>query len=71
MTQEKIDRINALARKSRTEGLTEEEKTEQQALRDEYRANIRAGFASTLDHTVIVRPDGTRVPVIRKPDATC
>ena len=71
MDKEKIDRINVLARKSRAEGLTEEEKEEQQALRDEYRASVRANFASTLDHTVIQRPDGTRVPVVRKPDATC
>ena len=61
MIQEKIDRINALARKSRTEeGLTEEEKTEQAALRAEYIAEFRASFANQLDHTVIQRPDGTK-----------
>ena len=61
MVQEKIDRINALARKSRTEeGLNEEEKTEQAALRAEYIAEFRASFASQLDHTVIQRPDGTK-----------
>ena len=37
MTQEKIQRINELAKKSRTpEGLTEQEKAEQAALRQEY-----------------------------------
>ena len=61
MVQEKIDRINALARKSRSEeGLTEEEKAEQAALRAEYIAEFRASFASQLDHTVIQRPDGTK-----------
>lgn len=61
MVQEKIDRINALARKSRTEeGLTDEEKAEQAALRAEYIAEFRASFASQLDNTVIQRPDGTK-----------
>ena len=61
MVQEKIDRINALARKSRTEeGLTDEETAEQAALRAEYIAEFRASFASQLDNTVIQRPDGTK-----------
>lgn len=61
MVQEKIDRINELARKSRTEeGLTDEEKAEQAALRAEYIAEFRASFASQLDNTVIQRPDGTK-----------
>ena len=61
MEKAKIDRINALARKSRTEeGLTDEEKAEQAALRAEYIAEFRASFASQLDNTVIQRPDGTK-----------
>ena len=61
MVQEKIDRINVLARKSKTqEGLTEEEKAEQAALRSEYIDEFRASFATQLDHTVIQRPDGTK-----------
>ena len=61
MVQEKIDRINVLARKAKTEdGLTEEEKAEQAALRAEYIAEFRASFASQLDNTVIQRPDGTK-----------
>lgn len=61
MVQEKIDRINALARKSRTEeGLTEAEKAEQAVLRAEYIAEFRASFASQLDNTVIQRPDGSK-----------
>ena len=59
--QEKIDRINALARKSRTpEGLTEAEKAEQQALRQEYVLAVRASLRGQLDHTTLVRPDGSR-----------
>ena len=42
MTEEKIARINALAKKSKTAGLTEAEKAEQQALRQEYLADIKA-----------------------------
>ena len=61
MVKEKIDRINALARKSRSpEGLTEAEKAEQAALRAEYIAEFRASFATQLDHTVIQRPDGSK-----------
>ena len=37
MNQKKIDRINELAHKSKNIGLTEEEKAEQTALRNEYR----------------------------------
>ena len=61
MTQEKIARINELARKSKTEaGLTEAEKAEQQALRQEYLEEVRKSFRAQLDHTVIQEPDGTR-----------
>ena len=47
MEKEKIDRINHLARKHRAEGLTEEDKAEQQALRDEYREGFKKGLAHT------------------------
>ena len=64
MEHEKLERINALARKQKPpEGLTEEEKAEQAALRQEYIAEIRLSFGATLDSTVIVRPDGTREAV--------
>lgn len=61
MEKEKIERINALAKKSKTpEGLTDKEKQEQAALRAEYIREFRASFANQLDHTVIQRPDGTK-----------
>lgn len=60
MEKEKIDRINALARKSKVEPLTEEEKQEQQALRQEYLQEFRLSFGATLDNTVIQYPDGSR-----------
>ncbi len=55
-----IDRINFLARKSRAEGLSEEEKTEQAALRAAYIAEFRASLRGTLENTYIERPDGSR-----------
>lgn len=65
MTDEKIQRINFLARKSRSEGLTEEEKKEQQALRDEYRASIRNSLIGNLDNTYIKTPDGKKTKIKR------
>ena len=51
MTEEKIARINALAKKSKTAGLTEAEKAEQQALRQEYLADVKASLRAQLDHS--------------------
>ena len=59
MNQSKIDRINALARKSRAEGLTEEERKEQELLRKEYIANVRINLRAQLDSIDVVNPDGT------------
>ena len=63
---DRLNRINALAAKAKTTGLTPEEKEEQTVLRKEYLAQFRANFASMLDHTVIQNPDGTKVPLKRK-----
>ncbi len=60
MEKAKVERINELARKSKLETLTDEEKAEQAALRQEYIAEIRASFGAMLDNTVIEYPDGTR-----------
>ena len=49
MEQSKIDRINELARKMKSDGLTEEEKAEQAELRKEYLESIRKSFRATLD----------------------
>ena len=59
MVQEKLDRINALARKAKEGQLTEAERAEQAALRAEYIASFRASLRGTLGATVIERPDGT------------
>lgn len=69
MDQKKIDRINQLARKSRTpEGLTPEEKSEQTALRQEYIAAVRASLTAQLNNTVVQYPDGTRRRLEKKRD---
>lgn len=68
MEQAKIDRINALAKKAKTpEGLTPEETAERAALRQEYIAAYRESLVAQLEHTVIVRPDGTREALRKKP----
>ena len=64
MTEEKIARINELAKKSKTpEGLTDAEKAEQQTLRREYVEACKRSLKSQLDATVVVEPDGTRRPL--------
>ena len=61
VTQEQIDRINYLAKKSRTdEGLTPEEKEEQAKLRQAYVEAMRASLRGQLENTIVVFPDGSR-----------
>lgn len=59
MNKEKIDRINELYKKSKAEGLTTEEKMEQQALRAEYRMAIVGDLTNTLSRVKIQNPDGS------------
>ncbi len=60
MEQKKLDRINELARKAKVEELTEEEKLEQKALREEYIRDFRASMRGILNNTTIVSPDGSK-----------
>ena len=66
MEKEKIDRINFLAKKKKSEGLTENELDEQKALYEEYLEGYRRNLRSTLGNTVIERPDGTREKLTNK-----
>lgn len=59
ITDEKIARINELARKSKAEGLTEKERMEQAALRQEYIAAIRMNLRGQLDNINIQEKDGS------------
>ncbi len=63
MTDSKIQRINQLAHKAKTQGLTPAEQQEQAELRKEYIAGFRASLRAQLDNTVLVNPDGTRRPL--------
>lgn len=60
MERAKIDRINELARKSKQQELTAEEKAEQQKLREEYRAEFRANLMGQLDNVYIQEADGSK-----------
>lgn len=70
MTDEKIARINALAKKAKAEGLTDEEKREQQALREEYVADFRRSLKAQLDNTVVINPDDTSYKLKQEKDKT-
>jgi len=54
LIKEKMDRINVLAKKSKTEGLTEEETTEQKILREEYLVKFREHFKGHLENIKFV-----------------
>lgn len=61
-----IERLNYLAKKSRTEGLTDEEKAEQQAIRREYIDSVKASLKAQLDNTYIVDANGVKYKVEQK-----
>ncbi|MCI6204319.1 MAG: DUF896 domain-containing protein [Lachnospiraceae bacterium] len=58
MNQEKIERINALYRKSKAEGLTEEEKKEQDLLRKEYIASVKNNLRNQLNNIDVINEQG-------------
>lgn len=59
MNEEKIQRINELYRKAKAEGLTEEEKAEQQQLRREYIDAFKRSLRGQLDNISIKEADGS------------
>ena len=66
MLQEKLDRINELARISKQRELTQEEQQEREVLRKEYVAEWRKGAMDVLDNLVIQTPDGKRHKLQKK-----
>ena len=67
MTQEKIDRINELARKAKTpEGLPPEELAERDVLRREYIDSYKRSLIGQLDNTYIQYPDGSKKKLEKK-----
>lgn len=58
MDNRSINRINELAKKAKTVGLTPAETKERQKLRDAYRAAFRASFIGQMDNIDIKKEDG-------------
>ena len=67
VTQKDIDRINELARKSKTEGLTVEVKAEQKALRLKYIECFKVSLVGQLDSITVVEPDGSKHKLKKTP----
>ncbi len=61
-----IARINELAKKAKTEGLTQEELAERDKLRRIYIDSVKANLVGQLEHTTVVYPDGTKKKVTPK-----
>ena len=61
-----IARINALAKKAKTEGLTAEETAERDKLRRIYIDSVKANLTGQLNNTYILRPDGTKTKLEKK-----
>jgi len=61
-----IKRINELAKKSREEGLSDEEKAEQATLRQEYIKKFRQGMENTLSNVYIMDENGNKRKVEKK-----
>ena len=59
LDNEKIDRINTLAHKAKSVGLTEEEKKEQAELRKEYLAAVRQNLQAQLNNIDVKEKDGS------------
>ena len=60
METERLKRINALAHKAKTVGLTEEELRERDRLRKEYLAEFRKNLTAHLDNTYLVDEHGNK-----------
>ena len=66
MDEKKIQRINFLAKKSKTEGLTEAEAMEQQALRKEYIASYVNNLKAQLENTYVQDEKGNKTKLKKK-----
>ena len=61
-----IARINELAKKAKTEGLTPEEITERDKLRRIYIDSVKANLIGQLDNTYYLDAKGNKVPLRKK-----
>lgn len=60
MSKTRLERINELARKAKTEGLTPEEMAERDVLRKEYVAAVLGNVRAQLDNTYVVDQEGNK-----------
>ena len=60
------ERMNELARKKKTVGLTATELEEQAALRAQYLKEFRMNMEDTLKRVRVEQADGTYKPLVRK-----
>jgi len=67
LEKQQIDRINELARKKKTVGLTVDELKEQETLRKQYIREFREGLRATLDQVYIEQEDGSYKKLEQKP----
>ena len=65
MEQKKIDRINELAKKQKSEGLSAEELAEQKVLRREYIDSFKASLVSQLNSLYIVDEKGNKKKLVQ------
>lgn len=63
MEKKKLDRLSELTRIARTRDLTEEEKSEREKLRNEYRMSMVGNLRNQLENMTIIEPDGSRIKV--------
>lgn len=68
ITENDIKRINELYRKSKAEGLSDEEKAEQKKLREDYVAAIKGNIRSQLENIKVVDENGNEVDIKRRKD---
>lgn len=66
MEHEQIERINELARKKKSVGLTESEVAEQERLRKQYIQEFRANMEDTLRRVRVEQADGSYKPLVKK-----
>ncbi|NJP36269.1 DUF896 domain-containing protein [Alkalicoccus luteus] len=65
ISKEKLDRINLLAKKAKTDGLSIKEQKEQKELRQEYLKNVRSSFKNQLSSVKVVDEEGNDVTPVK------
>ena len=63
MEKVKLNRLSELTAIARKRELTAEEKSEREALRNEYRRSVIANLTGQFEATTIIEPDGSRIKV--------